>query len=176
MLNAFGKYENEANAGEVSGDRDLTDISFYIGGHKFNYRVAAIIQHDKKYLLTTMPDLDFWFLPGGRVRTSESSIDALTRELQEELGVECQVNKLLWLVENFFTLKGEDFHEVCIYFLASLPPSANFAFEDSFTTAPDLRFRWSDFEGLQQINLQPRFLKSKLAETHQGFDHIVFRD
>jgi len=65
----------------------MTDISFETGSAKFNYRVAAIIERDQHYLLATVPSVDYWFLPGGRVQMGESSEQALTREVQEELGV-----------------------------------------------------------------------------------------
>ncbi|MCK6624358.1 MAG: NUDIX domain-containing protein [Anaerolineae bacterium] len=72
----------------------MADISFDVGGCKFNYRVAAIIECHQRYLFTTAPGTDFWFLPGGRVKAGESSLEAIKRELQEELRLENQVMPL----------------------------------------------------------------------------------
>lgn len=60
--------------------------------------VAARIVRDGQYLLTqrnphaVLPLL--WEFPGGRVEEGESDQDALTRELQEKLGVEAVVAEL----------------------------------------------------------------------------------
>ena len=42
----------------------------------------------------------------------ENSEDALKRELVEELAVPIEVKKLIWSVENFFTLSERKFHEI----------------------------------------------------------------
>ncbi len=154
----------------------LEDVSFRVGSYKFNYRVAAIIEHNGRYLLSTVSGLGFWFLPGGRVKAGESSLDAMGRELREELGIENQVMQLVWTVENFFTLDGEDFHEVGFYFKVSLPQNTDFFGEESFVRDPGLEFRWFDLEAMQTVDLRPRFLKSKLSLADQGFKHIVFRE
>ncbi len=53
------------------------------------YRVAvkAVIVEDKKLLLVIEKDDEFWSLPGGGVEYGESVLEALGRELEEELGV-----------------------------------------------------------------------------------------
>jgi 8-oxo-dGTP pyrophosphatase MutT (NUDIX family) len=154
----------------------LEDVSFRVGSYRFNYRIAAIIEHNGRYLLSTVSGLGFWFLSGGRVKAGESSLDAMGRELREELGIDIPVMQLVWTVENFFTLDGEDFHEVSFYFKVSLPQNTGLVGEESFVRDPGLAFRWFDLEAIQAIDLRPRFLKSKLSLANQGFRHIVFRD
>lgn len=36
---------------------------------------------------------DYWEFPGGKVESMENKTDALIREIQEELGVDCQILK-----------------------------------------------------------------------------------
>ena len=154
----------------------MEDISFKIGEHNFNYRVAAIVEHNQRYLLMTGTDLDFWFLPGGRVKVGESSLVAIKRELHEELGLDNQAVWLRWTVENFFTFDHEDFHEMSFYFTTLLPPGHPFIQKESFQREPDFEFRWFDFGAIQALNLHPQFLKSELALAQQGFKHIIFTD
>ena len=42
----------------------------------------------------------------------ENSEDALKRELAEELAVPIKGMRLIWSVENFFTLSERKFHEI----------------------------------------------------------------
>ncbi|NJN92996.1 MAG: NUDIX domain-containing protein [Anaerolineales bacterium] len=153
----------------------MADISFDVGVHRFNYRVAAIIESGQRYLFTTTPGIDFWFLPGGRVKAGESSLEAIARELGEELGLENQAIQPLWAVENFFTLHDENFHELGFYFRLSLPPSSDLTRMESFQREPDWEFRWLNSELIQTLDVRPQFLKSKLPVTNQGFKHIIFK-
>lgn len=41
----------------------------------------------------------FWVLPGGAAEPGESSLDAAVREVREETGIQVDVVRLLWLVE-----------------------------------------------------------------------------
>lgn len=153
----------------------MVDISFKIGLHTFNYRVAAIIEHQQRYLLTRTPAIDFWFLPGGRVKAGESALEAIGRELQEELDLAGQTTQLRWTVENFFTLGGERFHEMSFYFAVSLAQDTDFIFQESFVREPAWEFRWFDLEAIQGLDLRPQFLKWKLSQAQQGRKHIVFK-
>jgi ADP-ribose pyrophosphatase YjhB (NUDIX family) len=66
----------------------VSDISFSGPAGTFNLRVAAVIFRGDQVLLCAVDGLDYWFLPGGRVRFGEPSDVALVRELAEELGHE----------------------------------------------------------------------------------------
>lgn len=53
---------------------------------QFNVGIKAVIVQDNKVLLLRKAsDNPFWELPGGRINDNESIVDALTRELTEEL-------------------------------------------------------------------------------------------
>ncbi|GAB4146430.1 MAG: NUDIX domain-containing protein [Patescibacteria group bacterium] len=56
--------------------------------HKFYVGVKAVIVASNKALLLQKPDFEgklYWDLPGGRMDEGETFIDALNRELKEEL-------------------------------------------------------------------------------------------
>jgi 8-oxo-dGTP diphosphatase len=56
-------------------------------------RVSAILRWQGRVLLCRQekPDKEYWLLPGGGVDGGETLIEALRRELREELGVEADV-------------------------------------------------------------------------------------
>ena len=62
----------------------MKDLSVMIDNVKFNYRAGLLIEKGNKVLVECNPAIDFVTLPGGRVQTLESSMDALKREIKEE--------------------------------------------------------------------------------------------
>ena len=156
----------------------MSDISRQIGNYIFNYRAAAIIEHQQNFLLVTVPNIDFWFLPGGRVQSGESTVAALLREMYEELGLRVDVGSLRWVIENFFTMKGLKFHELGFYFSISLPPHADDVLQESFYRHPEdeeLHFQWFSLDEIQSLDLRPALLKTKLLQPPAAFEHIIFQ-
>jgi 8-oxo-dGTP pyrophosphatase MutT (NUDIX family) len=58
-----------------------------ISSSLFRVAVKAVIRRDGKFLLVKETEDDWWGLPGGGIRHGESPQQALTRELEEELGL-----------------------------------------------------------------------------------------
>lgn len=92
----------------------MTDITMDLGGCRVNLRVAAIVTKGQEVLVCRLRSEDWWFLPGGRIKTNESSIDALTRELREEIGDAFRIRRAIVVAESFFDLHGVSFHELCV--------------------------------------------------------------
>jgi ADP-ribose pyrophosphatase YjhB (NUDIX family) len=155
-------------------------ITFEEGGKRFTYRVAGIaLDVDRVLLLRTEKD-DFWFLPGGRVELLELSQDALIREMQEELEVKVHVERLVWVVENFFEYEGRSYHELALYFLMSFPSDSRlYEKKEAFVGDEDglkLIFRWHPLGKLEEIPLYPTFLRKRLNSIPQITEHIVHTD
>jgi len=74
----------------------LMDISFKTAEGRFNYRVAGLLIHDEKLLIMQDKDQPYYYVPGGRIKMNEKSEDAVKREIKEELGIEVNVNRMLW--------------------------------------------------------------------------------
>jgi 8-oxo-dGTP diphosphatase len=66
--------------------------------------VAALIAEEGRYLITqrrstaVLPDL--WEFPGGRVENGESDAKALSREIDERLGVTVEVGQMISFVSH----------------------------------------------------------------------------
>ncbi len=68
----------------------------WIGG------VRVIVMDDKDSMLMVCQhheDRDIWMVPGGGIEDGESSVEAAVREVDEETGLDVQIEKLLWHVE-----------------------------------------------------------------------------
>lgn len=149
---------------------------------QFNYRVAAVIVQADHVLLHRAPRDAFWSLPGGRCEINEPSAGALARELREEVGAPVRVERLLWVVELFFSLGGRRCHELGLYHLVTLLPDSLLC--DLLATvygredAGDLRliFRWFPLAAIGDMAIVPRVLRARLHALHTlptTVEHIV---
>lgn len=76
----------------------------------------AIIHRDGKVFLTRDPRTpDTWELPGGRLNIDESPKDGLKRELFEELGIECQIEQVLYVKQFLHVIEGNKRSLVLVY-------------------------------------------------------------
>ena len=154
----------------------MVDISFRLDGYRINLRVGGIFIAHGRVLLNRLERDDYLFLPGGRVATGESTDQAIQREIREELGIACRIIRPVFLHENFFTLKGEPFHELGVYYLldpagASLPQDG-----DQVGTDGGLHFHWQPVDRLGAIDFRPAVLATRLTSLPLTFEHIVTRD
>ena len=162
-------------------------ITFEVGQDQFNYRAAGIVLDEGWALLHRAEIDDFWVLPGGRVEMMESAEDALKREMMEELGIHVSVQRLVWIVENFFEYDSRSYHEIAFYFLMTLPHGSHLYEKDKLFTGDEhgvpgyedglkLFFQWYRLEELDDIVLYPLFLREKLTSIPESIEHIVHTD
>jgi 8-oxo-dGTP diphosphatase len=81
--------------------------------------VAVILDDTERVLLTRRsipPFQDLWVMPGGKIDLGESILDALRREVREEVGLEVEVDDLIDVFEHV-TPGEENYHFVIIYYL-----------------------------------------------------------
>ena len=80
--------------------------------------VAVILDADDRVLLTRrniQPFKDQWVMPGGKIDLGEPILDALKREVHEEVGLEIEVQGLIDVFEHL--TPGEDnYHFVILYY------------------------------------------------------------
>jgi mutator protein MutT len=71
--------------------------------------VAAVIERDDSFLLTLRPDgthlSGHWEFPGGKVHHSETHVEALRREIFEELDAVAEVGELVHTVTHAYPEK-----------------------------------------------------------------------
>lgn len=152
-------------------------LRFDRGNLRFNYRSVAVLLNGTKVLIHKAPRDNFWALPGGRVEFNEPANQTVKREMQEELGIDIVVERLLWVVESFFDYNGKSYHELAFYFLVSAPIDVNFYTEiktfAGIEKEKDLIFKWQEIAALANIKLQPKFLENSLPNLPQVPEYIV---
>jgi ADP-ribose pyrophosphatase YjhB (NUDIX family) len=147
------------------------DISWSASGETFNLRVAAVIIHDQKVLLCSVDGLEYWFLPGGRIRFGEPAQLALSRELAEELGHQFPAGRLAFVVENIYR---DSFlqHEVGFYYRLAWPPGLADSDLDG-GTEPSHRFRWTAISELYSVRFEPAGLVPELQKLGDDVRHVL---
>ncbi|MBW2971325.1 NUDIX hydrolase [Candidatus Woesearchaeota archaeon] len=96
------------------GDKPLKE---YEG--KINVCARAIIENQGRVLLvkrTREPDIGFWCIPGGIVNMGETSLDAVIREVKEEVGLDINP-RFLFYQDSINVVPNH--HWLCLYFHAA---------------------------------------------------------
>jgi len=152
----------------------------------FQVRAAAIIQKEQSVLLLNEPLVGpYWFLPGGRAEMLESTDEALKRELKEEIQTTLSLGKLLFVIENFFTLQQMSHHTIGFYYQAFLPVGHPLSSCSEFFTEREeedvlkrFHFRWFSLSELKDVDLRPPFLKEIVPTltSESTLRHCVVRE
>lgn len=146
----------------------------------FNYRVGAVILRDGKLLMARNPreKRRYYYSVGGRVRFGESLTDAMLRELKEETGVDCEIDRLVCLHENFFTDDdGTAFHEAAAFFLIR-PNEALMRIPDGQVTdqiEAGEYLQWIDPNDCGGAAVYPAFFRTADFSRDCGVMHVVER-
>lgn len=147
-------------------------------GLQFDFRATGIAIHRGHVLLVRIEQYPWWFLPGGHVEIGELADAAMVREMREETGLTVVIDRLVFVVENFFTLDGKPHHELRFFYLVTPPAEApqldlekEFYGKEENGTA--LIFRWHRLDELANLNLFPAFLKNSLSALPTSITHII---
>ncbi len=154
------------------------DISFKTPLGRFNYRVAGLIIHEGELLIMQDINQPYYYIPGGRVGLHEKSEEAILREIREELAIEVEIERFLWVNENFFTeeISSEKFHEICFFYLLNVKDSSLLENGNQFVVNEDGKvhtYRWVKFKELVNLPVYPSFLSEHLENLPSEIQHII---
>ncbi len=143
------------------------DIKLKTEKGTFKYRVGAIIIHDGK-LLAVHDDISPYYYPiGGKVKLHETAENAILREIKEELNVDTEIIRPLWICQNLFTedVTSERFHELCFFFLIDVSNTDLLSRGNKFVMLEGERtntFEWLNVSELKNLYFHPDFIKTEL--------------
>ena len=153
---------------------------------EFLIRACGILIHDLSVLTQEADDArggKSYALPGGHLEFGESLSECTSREIYEESGLNVEAEKLVYVHENFYNLKGVTTHELGFYFLVDL--NSEFPAPDTAgyipSREPHIRMRLVPLAGLPSFALMPPFLRDELprdAREHfvQPTRHLISRE
>ena len=151
-----------------------------LGSHdprrEFLIRSCGILIHDEAVLVQEAGDDrggKAYALPGGHLEFGESLAACMSREFDEESGLNVEAEKLVYVHENFYRLKGLPTHEIGFYFLVDL--NSEFPAADPAGYIPSreshIRMRLLPLTGLRAVELMPPFLRDELPRDVR--DHFA---
>ena len=151
------------------------DINFRIEEYIVNLRAVAIIVNDKKVLFQKRKQDEFWTLPGGKIRVSETGEETIIRELSEEIGVNnCFVERMHSVSEYFFEFGEDKYHQYILAYVVKVNDNdilSNIEFE-GLEKNENLIFKWFDIDTINEAPIKPDFLKEDLSKLND--EHIIF--
>lgn len=142
----------------------MNDIEYKVSNWVFNLRVCCILKNRDGHILfqkKKTDNNDQWSLPGGRVKFGESSQKAIVREMKEEFSVDVEGCKLVNIVEQYFVIVDNRYHQILFIFDIKEIHSDVTCIDDS------LDYCW--FDNLDSKNIKPeclRYLSSKPNVNH----------
>lgn len=152
------------------------NCGFIDGNFKFRYRAAAVIIKDDSVLMVTNDNVDYYYSIGGAVHLGEKAEDAVLREVYEESGLKCRVEKLLFINENFFNENGFESHEINLYYLLTPIDEKIKVFNSSNSCGFVEYLHWIPIKDLQKYKAFPVFFKDELLNLPATPKHFITDD
>jgi mutator protein MutT len=123
----------------------------------------------------------YYALPGGHVEAGENCTEALKRELQEELDIDCRVADLCFVIEHLYPGRRTDDgmrHELTLYFKAT--PDFPLPQHDEKIDSPEpaKNFRWLPINAISEAALLPQVSREYLQKyfSHQQAPLYAFQN
>ena len=102
------------------------DMNVLCGDGRINIRVGAIITKNGKILMAYDDRAGHYYSVGGRIKFGETAEEAVVREVCEETGRQLTVDRLGFILENYFPMTDTNgktmlVYELGYYFYMNVP-------------------------------------------------------
>ena len=154
----------------------MSNVAVFVDGIKFNFRVSALIENKGRYLLEKSIKTDFLNMPGGRVHAGESTLDAIKRELEEELKLENVTPKLIKISEQFFVFDNTKYHELNFVYYVKLKNNNPLAQSDNIQNYDNQTqtMVWIKRNDLKKYKILPEFIYT--IKKSRKISHLVKKE
>jgi len=158
------------------------DICFQTeDNRRFRLRAAAIIIENGCVLFATNDVEKYYYSIGGAIELGETAEQAVLREVKEETGVDYEIDRLVFIQENFFKrddgmLKDLSCHEINFYFLMKSRGTQQLnSHSKTANNTIDEKMEWLPVDKLNEYEAYPFFFREKLKNLPAHPEHIVTR-
>ena len=148
------------------------DIKYVEKDYQFLYRTSAVIFNDDKtkVLLFNVEGRKIYMLPGGKVNQKEESIDAIKREVKEELGYEKIDFSFLAVSEEFVVDKGFYNQQINLIYQGILNDRIK---ELKFKGLEGdwINFEWVDISNIDNYEIYPKAIKEAIKSPNKIYHY-----
>ena len=156
------------------------DITIKNDKYRFGVRVGAIIlnRDENKILVQKQNKIDEYIIPGGRLNILEDTQYAITRELDEELGIVNEEVRLKYIIES--NIKNK-YHEIGFYYIVVIDEikyNINDGFKSLDLNEDESLFKWIDIDKLNNYELLINCLGEKIISRdyrNNSVEHIIYK-
>ena len=155
----------------------VMDCAIVDNNRWFRYRAAAIIIEDGCVLFVKNEREPYYYSVGGGVHIGETTEEAVKREVFEETGINYEIDRLVFIHENFFndigSLEGFRCHEVAFYYLMKSRGTQELNSNSYNTEGIHEYMHWLPIDKLKDYVAYPGFFADKLQRIGNGIEHSV---
>ena len=146
-----------------------------------SFRSVGVLIHDNKLLVQRERQGTQYALPGGHVKTGETSEQAIIREFREETGAEVVCQRMLWVDESFWRWNSRDAHTIAFYYELSFkdPSQSPDIVKKSLASQKDnsdILLTWVSLDEVKCLDIFPPFIKTSIGRLGSGIEHFVYRE
>ena len=146
----------------------------------FRLRAAAIIIQNGQVLMVRNDSVPYYYSVGGGVAQNESTEETVLREVLEETGFHYEIDRLAFVLENFFSMpvdgKPKKCHELAFYYLMKPRESMEIRCESLGMNGEKEEMVWLALDQLEDKYLYPTFFKNYLKTIPEGVTHLIERE
>lgn len=155
------------------------DLTVADGKHMLNIRVSGIIIKDNRVLLVKNLRSKYIYSLGGRLKFGENAQEGVVREVEEEIGIRLEVDRLGFIHENFFigstpSKMNAQVYEITFYFYMKVPKDFHIAPGMRTLDDEEQELVWVDWHSEEAF--YPKFFRTELDHPTMEIRHIVTDD
>ena len=159
---------------------DSVECSFISENKWFRLRSCGILIKEGNVLIIQNDNDPFYYSVGGCVEHGESMEDAALREVWEETGWKFEVERLVFIHENFFrgkagNIEGLSCHELAFYYLMRWNPDCVITSNSLSMSGSPERLDWLEISQLnnQKMQVYPTFFAKELLILPLHAKHVL---
>lgn len=158
--------------GHKAKQENQADIFIKTPQVRFRLRACGIIIKDGAVLMVKNNIDDYFYSVGGAIQLGETIKDACLREVLEETGYPYEIDRLVFIHENFFTSEDILWHEIAYYFLMKENNNTTFSISYGSFGAKETKV-WLPIDAYHNYKAYPKFFSNELKNIPENIKVIT---